>query len=73
MSDYLHGPNCPDKKLQAFAKVGAKEAKHINETHGVQDGHGWWRCESQTSKGRCLWVQPRWHQAKGFSLPESFR
>lgn len=73
MSDYIHCPDCPGKKPQPFGKVGPKEAAYINEARGVRDGHGWWRCESRTPKGRCLWVQPRWHQAKGFSLPESFR
>ncbi|MFE7229772.1 hypothetical protein ACWCRF_21195 [Streptomyces sp. NPDC002405] len=73
MPDYIHCPNCPEKKPHPFGKVGPDEAKHINEARGVRDGHGWWRCESQGPKGRCLWVQPRFAQAKGFSLPESFR
>ncbi|WP_345578347.1 hypothetical protein [Streptomyces prasinosporus] len=72
MSDYIHCPNCDDK-LHPFSRVNRTEAAHINEERGVTDGHGWWRCENRTAKGRCLWVQPHWHQAKGFSLPESFR
>ncbi|CAL9462815.1 hypothetical protein [Streptomyces griseomycini] len=72
MSDYIHCPNCDDR-LHPFGKVNQAEAAHINEELEVRDGHGWWRCENRTPEGRCLWVQPRWHQAKGFSLPESFR
>ncbi|MFI9819082.1 hypothetical protein ACIHFC_01185 [Streptomyces sp. NPDC052013] len=73
MFDDKHCPNCGGSKLHRFSKVGREEAAYINDKRGALDGHGWWRCTNQTPEGRCLWVQPHSHQAKGFSLPESFR
>ncbi|WP_141315771.1 hypothetical protein [Streptomyces spinoverrucosus] len=68
MPDTKHCPNCGGT-LQDFRKVTATEESFIAGRVGIKDAPGYWRC----ANGGCLWVQPYFNQAKGFSLPESFR
>ncbi|WP_328871396.1 hypothetical protein OHT76_15445 [Streptomyces sp. NBC_00287] len=72
MPDYIYCPNCPKGKAHPFRRVNKTEQAYISSKRGKKDAPGYFRCEGKTSKGQCLWVQPRWNQGKGFSLPEDF-
>ncbi|MFC4471176.1 hypothetical protein ACFPH6_42945 [Streptomyces xiangluensis] len=68
---HRHCPNCGGLKLHPFHRVNDAEQRYI-ASQGPNPSD-WWRCGNSGEKGRCLWVQPIYHQSAGFSLPDSFR
>ena len=72
MSDYIHCPTCPKGRAYAFRQVNKAEETYIESLRGKKEAPGYFRCQGGTAAGQCLWVQPRWNQSKGFSLPASF-
>lgn len=67
MADEKHCPTC--RTMQPFRPVTPAEEDYIASRKGRAEAAGYWRC----AKPGCLWVQPYFSQAKGFSLPLAFR
>ncbi|MGW7302908.1 hypothetical protein [Streptomyces sp. NPDC054829] len=72
MPAWIHCPTCPGGRAYPFRRVDKAEEEHIASVLGTKDAPGFFRCTGDTSTGQCRWVQPRWNQSKGFSLPEEF-